>query len=102
MDLFSGSIVILWAILQIKKCVLPLVISQRSYQCDGKIYGYNALAWNRKKEAAIRKKLDIRPSFGGMGANPLVNLKERVPGTCPEIKCTLHCILVPIHRLMLF
>ena len=42
-----------------KKCVLPLVISQRSYQCDGKIYGYNALAWNRKKEAAIRKKLDV-------------------------------------------
>ena len=35
-----------------KKCVLPLVNSQRSYQCDGKIYGYNALAWNRKKEAA--------------------------------------------------
>ena len=42
-----------------KKCVLPLVNSQRSYQCDGKIYGYNALAWKRKKEAALCKELTV-------------------------------------------
>jgi len=36
-----------------KKCLIPLVNSQRYYQCDGKIYGYNALAWKHKKEAAL-------------------------------------------------
>ena len=38
-----------------KKCLTPLVNSQRYYQCDGKIYGYNALAWKQKKEAALGK-----------------------------------------------
>ena len=38
-----------------KKCLTPLVNSQRYYQCDGKIYGYNALAWKHKKEAALGK-----------------------------------------------
>ena len=36
---------------------LPLV---RNYQCDGKVYGFNALAWKRKKEEALSKFLHWR------------------------------------------
>ena len=26
-------------------------VLRRGYQCDGKVYGYNALAWKNKKES---------------------------------------------------
>ena len=46
-----------------KKCLIPLVNSQRYYQCDGKIYGYNALAWKHKKEAALGEKNSLSNLF---------------------------------------
>ena len=32
--------------------ILSNVQSIRGYQCDGKVYGYNALAWKEKRESS--------------------------------------------------
>ena len=32
--------------------ILSNVQSLRGYQCDGKVYGYNALAWKEKRESS--------------------------------------------------
>jgi len=46
--------------------ILPVVHSYRSYYCDGKVYGYNALGWKERKE---RAKSDVSIDYEAKAKN---------------------------------
>eukprot|EP00093_Oithona_nana_P000805 00805.XXX_1039_731_1 [CDS] Oithona nana genome sequencing. len=48
------------------KSILPVVHSYRSYHCDGKVYGYNALGWKERRE---RAKSDVSIDYEAKAKN---------------------------------
>ena len=53
--------------------ILSNVQFLRGYQCDGKVYGYNALAWKEKRESSRSNSQNLKKNLSKFIYNFLNN-----------------------------